>query len=71
VTARICVAPYIDRKIEAFGRHTSQRVLLPIFKHTQEQAGEDELFHLAATAEVTAMKMETDLFAGIRDDRDT
>jgi LmbE family N-acetylglucosaminyl deacetylase len=67
VTARICIAPYIDRKNEAFAKHTSQLPLLPIFKHAQEQAGVYELFHLVATAEVTAMGMESDLFAGIRE----
>jgi LmbE family N-acetylglucosaminyl deacetylase len=67
VTARVSVAPFIRRKIEAFALHTSQRVLLPVFEHAQQQAGEDELFHLAATAEVTPMRMEADLFAGIRE----
>jgi LmbE family N-acetylglucosaminyl deacetylase len=67
VTARIAVGPYIQRKNEAFAKHTSQRPLQPIFEHAQQQSGEDELFHLAATAEVTAMAMETDLFAGITD----
>jgi LmbE family N-acetylglucosaminyl deacetylase len=65
VTARIAVGPYIQRKNEAFAKHLSQRPLQPIFEHAQQQAGEDELFHLAATAEITVMKMETDLFAGI------
>lgn len=65
VTARIHVAPYIKRKIEAFAQHTSQLPLLPIFKHAQDQAGEDELYHLAATAQVTVLEQETDLFAGI------
>ncbi len=67
VTARIAVGPYIQRKNEAFGKHTSQKPLQPIFEHAQQQSGEDELFHLAATAEVTAMAMETDLFSGIRE----
>ncbi|PSH05689.1 MAG: PIG-L family deacetylase [Acidobacteria bacterium] len=67
VTARISVEPYIDRKIEAFAKHTSQLVLLPIFDHAQRQAGVYELFHLVATAEVTSMGMESDLFAGIRE----
>jgi LmbE family N-acetylglucosaminyl deacetylase len=67
VTARVSVGPYITRKIEAFAKHTSQLPLLPIFDHAQRQAGEDELFHLVATAEVTAMGMESDLFAGIRE----
>jgi LmbE family N-acetylglucosaminyl deacetylase len=67
VTARISVGPYIQRKNEAFAKHTSQRPLQPIFEHAQQQSGEDELFHLAATAEVTAMALETDLFEGIRE----
>jgi len=67
VTARISVSPYINRKNEAFARHRSQAPLQPIFEHAQQQAGVYELFHLVATAEVTAMGMETDLFAGIRE----
>jgi LmbE family N-acetylglucosaminyl deacetylase len=67
VTTRIHVAPYIKRKIEAFARHTSQLPLLPIFEHAQEQAGKDELYHLVATAEVTVLAPETDLFAGIEE----
>jgi len=67
VTARIHIASYIDRKNEAFAKHASQIPLLPIFKHAQEQAGDHELFHLVATAEVTRMAAETDLFAGIRE----
>jgi LmbE family N-acetylglucosaminyl deacetylase len=67
VTARIDITPYLDRKNEAFAKHSTQLPLLPIFKHAQEQAGTHELFHLVATAEVTAMQMEHDLFAGIRE----
>lgn len=67
VTARISVATQISRKIEAFTKHTSQLPLLPIFEHAQRRAGVYELFHLVATAEVTDMGMESDLFAGIRE----
>jgi LmbE family N-acetylglucosaminyl deacetylase len=67
VTARISVSSYINRKIEAFARHTTQAPLQPIFEHAQQQAGVYELFHLVATAEVTAMAVEADLFAGIRE----
>jgi LmbE family N-acetylglucosaminyl deacetylase len=65
VTARIAVGPYIHLKNEAFGKHLSQKPLQPIFEHAQEQHGADELFHLVNTAKVTAMEMETDLFAGV------
>lgn len=67
ITARVDVAPYVQRKLEAFQQHTSQLPLLPIFEHAQRQAGNDELFHLAATASITAASAETDLFAGIVD----
>ncbi len=67
VTARIDVSPYINRKNEAFAKHLTQHPLQKIFEHAQQQAGIFELFHLVATAEVTAMAMETDLFAGIRE----
>jgi LmbE family N-acetylglucosaminyl deacetylase len=65
VTARVDVAPYIRRKIEAFACHTSQRPLLQLFEDAQRRAGDHELYHLAATAAVTPMRMETDLFEGI------
>ena len=71
VTARVHVEPYIRRKIEAFARHTSQSILLPLFEDAQKRAGDDELYHLAATAEITAMKMESDLFEGIMDEVET
>ena len=67
VTARIAVGPYIRRKNEAFACHATQHVLQPLFEHAQKQAGKDELYHLAATAQVTALAMETDLFAGVPD----
>ena len=68
VTARIHVASYIGRKIEAFACHTSQRILLPLFEDAQERAGDDELYHLAATADISAMKMESDLFEGVAEE---
>ncbi len=67
VTARISVTPYINRKNEAFAKHKTQHPLQPIFEHAQRQAGVYELFHLVATAEVTAMAMEHDLFQGLRE----
>jgi LmbE family N-acetylglucosaminyl deacetylase len=67
VTARIAITPYINRKNEAFGLHKTQNPLQPIFEHAQRQAGVYELYHLVATAEVTAMGMEHDLFEGLRE----
>jgi LmbE family N-acetylglucosaminyl deacetylase len=69
VTARIDIAPYIQRKNEAFACHASQRVLRPLFENAQQRAGDHELFHLAATAQVTPMRMETDLFEGIEEEK--
>lgn len=67
VTARIDISPYVNRKNEAFAKHKTQHPLKAVFEHAQQQAGVYELFHLVATAEVTAMAMESDLFAGIRE----
>jgi LmbE family N-acetylglucosaminyl deacetylase len=67
VTARVDIGKYVGRKNEAFALHKTQTPLLPIFVHAQEQAGTCELFHLAATREVTPVRMETDLFEGIRE----
>jgi LmbE family N-acetylglucosaminyl deacetylase len=67
VTARISVVPYLHRKLEAFAKHKTQHPLQKVFEHAQRRAGDHELFHLAATAEVTPMQMEQDLFQGIRE----
>jgi hypothetical protein len=47
--------------------HKTQNPLQPIFEHAQRQAGVYELYHLVATAELTAMGMEHDLFEGLRE----
>jgi len=67
VTARISVVPYLKRKIEAFAKHKTQHPLQRVFEHAQHRAGDHELFHLAATAEVTPLQMEHDLFEGLRE----
>jgi LmbE family N-acetylglucosaminyl deacetylase len=65
VTARVHIGPYVERKNQAFALHQTQLPLLPIFEHAQQQAGEDELFHLVATAAITHIKIESDLFDGL------
>ena len=67
VTARVSVVPYLHRKLEAFAKHKTQHPLYSVFEHAQHRAGDHELFHLAATAEITPMQMEHDLFEGIRE----
>jgi LmbE family N-acetylglucosaminyl deacetylase len=67
VTARVSVLPYLKRKNEAFAKHKTQHPLQPVFENAQRRAGDHELFHLAATAEVTAMGLERDLFEGLRE----
>jgi LmbE family N-acetylglucosaminyl deacetylase len=67
VTAHIDVAPYVQRKIEAFACHATQQPLLHLFEDAQRRVGTHELYHLAATAQVTPMTIETDLFAGIEE----
>ncbi|PYP83323.1 MAG: PIG-L family deacetylase [Candidatus Angelobacter sp. Gp1-AA117] len=55
----------IDAKVAAFKCHTSQARLFPFFEETVRKRGNQELFHLAATATPMKMQMETDLFAGV------
>lgn len=64
VTTRIDVRKYIERKIEAFRVHESQRPLLEKYGDRSLRQAE-ELFHLAATVVPQAAAEETDLFAGV------
>lgn len=63
-------AQNLDTKIAAFGAHTSQNPLLPRFETTMRDRGPVERFHLAATTtpRMAAATVETDLFAGVRED---
>jgi len=64
-TAVIEIGQYLDAKIEAFRAHTSQQPLWSQFEEFARKRGERELFHLAASAKMGPVEMESDLFAGI------
>src|SRR3954469_6204273 len=70
VTTAVYIGRYIEAKIAAFAAHTSQNPLLPRFERTVRERGPVEQFHLAATTKprLAAIAVETDLFAGVRED---
>jgi LmbE family N-acetylglucosaminyl deacetylase len=61
----------LETKIAAFKCHTSQAPLFPIFEETVRLRGSQELYHLAASARPRKVEMETDLFAGITEEKST
>jgi LmbE family N-acetylglucosaminyl deacetylase len=64
-TAIIDIAPFLEKKIEAFKAHTTQSPLMTRVEKTMRKFGVQELFHLAATNIPTTLKQETDLLAGL------
>ncbi len=64
-SAVIDVSTFIEEKIRAYRAHTTQAALFERFEKTLRQHAPVEMFHLAATAQITVMQNETDLFAGI------
>ena len=65
ITTVIDVGPYVDTKIAAFRKHTSQAPLFERFEGTVRRRGPRESFHLAASTTPQKMEPETDLFAGV------
>jgi LmbE family N-acetylglucosaminyl deacetylase len=59
----------LEAKIDAFKCHTSQAPLFPIFEGMVRRRSGQELFHLAATSVPRKIEMETDLFAGIEEEK--
>jgi LmbE family N-acetylglucosaminyl deacetylase len=69
VTARVKVgAERFERKIEAFMKHKTQEPLFDRLRKNLGRAPTEEMFHLAATCEPRAARIETDLFEGVRED---
>lgn len=69
VTARVEIGKErFEKKVEAFRRHTTQA---PLFERVRKNLGQAlgtvEMFHLAATKDACEVKLETDLFDGVRD----
>ena len=64
-TATIDIAPFVERKIQAFRAHATQAPLMARFGKAMRQFGSRELFHLAATNQPTVLEAETDLLAGV------
>jgi LmbE family N-acetylglucosaminyl deacetylase len=64
-SALIDIGPVrLERKIEAFKKHTTQAPLFAMFETHTRRRGPFERFHLAACITPGMMRMETDLFEG-------
>ncbi len=57
----------LQRKIEAFKKHTTQSPLFELFETHTRKRGCEELFSLAACATPREIRRETDLFEGIKE----
>ena len=69
VTATLEIgSEFLEAKIRAFKRHTSQAPLFNLFETMVRKRGTRELFHLAATTSPRQMPIETDLFEGVTGD---
>jgi len=69
VTATVEIGShFLEEKIRAFKQHTSQSPLFQLFEGMARKRGTRELFHLAATTAPRQMRMETDLFEGVKED---
>jgi LmbE family N-acetylglucosaminyl deacetylase len=67
-TAVIDIGKHLETKIAAFKAHKTQAPLWPLFEENARRRGKGELYHLAASANVGVLQMETDLFAGVEED---
>ena len=70
-TTAIDIGDHLPTKIAAFKAHTSQSPLLPQVEPFLRQKGQQEAFHLVASANgvkgIKSGTIESDLFAGVRE----
>lgn len=68
ISAIIDIGPHLETKIAAFKAHTSQSPLYPYVEKRLHERKNQEKFHLAASVKPGVVEIETDLFAGLRED---
>jgi LmbE family N-acetylglucosaminyl deacetylase len=68
ITAAIDTSAHLETKIAAFKAHTSQAPLWPYVEQRLRQRMLQEKFHLAASVQPGPIEVESDLFAGVRED---
>ncbi len=67
-TTVIEIGDFLQRKIEAFRKHTSQSPLFELFENHVRPRGSKELFHLAATSKPSTLNaIETDIWDGVEE----
>jgi len=64
-TVSIDIPQYLQRKIEAFRKHTTQAPLFDLFESHLKQHDGKERFHLAARSVAGDSTRETDIFSGV------
>jgi LmbE family N-acetylglucosaminyl deacetylase len=67
-TATIDIGNLLETKIRAFKMHATQSPLWPLFEKNISQRATKEMFHLAASSKSGPVEMESDLFAGIKEE---
>jgi LmbE family N-acetylglucosaminyl deacetylase len=69
ISAIIEIGDLVETKLAAFKAHTSQAPLWPRLEKNLRNALTQERFHLAATAKMGPAVEETDLFAGVKEEK--
>lgn len=67
ITTVVEIGSYLEAKIEAFKKHTSQAPLFDIFETNMRKRGKQELYHLAATNTPRTISLEHDIWEGVQD----
>jgi LmbE family N-acetylglucosaminyl deacetylase len=68
-TAILEIGDYFETKVAAFKAHTSQSPLFPLLENNIRRRGKQEMFHLASSMIPGPIVQETDLFAGVKEER--
>jgi len=69
ITSAVEMGDYVETKIAAFRAHVSQQPLWSLFEEYARKRGRREIFHLAAAVKAEAVVPESDLFAGVSEER--
>lgn len=67
-TAVIQIGSHLETKIAAFESHTTQSPVFPLVRQHILARAREERFHLVARSEPSEIRMETDLFEGVKED---
>ena len=66
-TAIIQIGEHLETKVAAFEAHTTQAPVFPLVRQHILARAREERFHLVAASQPTTIKMETDVFDGVKE----